>query len=140
MRSRTWTWTSMAEDTENLFGKVDAILGKRAGFVASRREEQDDEFPMLTDVVEEGTQLVATLASVDALSSPAPVPSGRIEAVEQAEAPEDMPAAESLNAVDADRLAVALETRLSELFDRQQRLIESMVRRIVREELDARKD
>lgn len=120
----------MADDTQDIFGKIDAMLGKRAGF-GGMPTRIDDEFPLLTDVVAEAAAAAQEMAGpgpgADAMSSPA-------EALPGA----GMPA--PLAEMDIDRLAAALEARLSELFIRQQLRVESLVRRVVREELDARRD
>lgn len=120
----------MADDTQDIFGKIDAMLGKRAGF-AGKRLELEEDFPMLTEVVAEGVKIAAAPA-VDALSAPPPA---KLPDLAQEAGP-----AMHLSEVDIDRLAAALEARLSELFIRQQLRIESLVRRVVREELAARKD
>jgi hypothetical protein len=64
--------------------------------------------------------------SADAMASPAALAAA-------------LPVAAHLSEVDIDRLAAALEARLAELFIRQQLRIETLVRQVVREELDARK-
>lgn len=117
----------MADDSQDIFGKIDAMLGKRAGFGGVPRLE--DEFPLLTEVVTESAQVEPERPrpGADAMSSPAPGPAAQ-------------PKAQPLDEVDIDRLAAALEARLSELFIRQQLRIEALVRRVVREELDARED
>jgi hypothetical protein len=119
----------MAEETGDIFGKIDAILGRRAGF-AGKRPDLEDDFPMLTEVVEE--HLPASPApAADAMSGP-------LKPVEPP--PSVVAPAGQLTEVEIDRLAAALDARLSELFIRQQLRIETLVRRVVREELDARKD
>ncbi len=118
----------MAEETGDIFGKIDAILGRRVGF-AGQRPELEDEFPMLTEVVSEGVKTVSSVVA-DAMSAPPAV-----TAPPAGEAPVNQ-----LSEVDIDRLAAALDARLSELFIRQQLRIESLVRRVVREELDAHKE
>ena len=125
----------MADDTQDIFGKIDAMLGKRAGF-AGKRLELEEDFPMLTEVVAEGVKIAAA-PTVDSLS--APPPTKLPETAQEAGQTEAGPAMH-LSEVDIDRLAAALEARLSELFIRQQLRIESLVRRVVREELAARKD
>lgn len=116
-----------ADDSQDLFGKIDAMFGKRAGFTPGLARAEDD-FPVLTEVVE-------------AVLPPAPEPmtGGRDALVAPLEAPPAL-AVGQLTEVDIDRLAVALEARLAELFIRQQLRIEALVRRVVREELDARHD
>ncbi|MDR3395382.1 MAG: hypothetical protein P4L70_10325 [Parasulfuritortus sp.] len=119
----------MAEETGDIFGKIDAILGRRAGF-AGKRPDLDDDFPMLTEVVEEHLPV-----------SPAPVADAMSASSKPVEPPPSVAAsAGQLTEVEIDRLAAALDARLSELFIRQQLRIETLVRRVVREELDARKD
>jgi hypothetical protein len=121
----------MADDAQDIFGKIDAMLGKRAGFVGGAAK-LDDEFPLLTEVVAETPPLLPERTSqvADAMSTP-------LESI--APAVEET-AASQLADVDIDRLAAALEARMSELFIRQQLRIEALVRRVVREELDAHRD
>ncbi|MFZ5483912.1 MAG: hypothetical protein ACOZB0_06750 [Pseudomonadota bacterium] len=116
-----------ADDAQDLFGKIDAMFGKRAGFTPGLTRAEDD-FPVLTEVVE-----------AVAPSAPEPMTSGRDALVEPPEASPDLTVGQ-LTEVDIDRLAVALEARLAELFIRQQLRVEALVRRVVREELDARRD
>jgi hypothetical protein len=122
----------MADESQDIFGKIDAMLGKRAGFVGGA-PQADDEFPLLTEVVPDAVAVVPewNAPAPDAMASPA--------AVVPPATPERS-AAGHLAEVDIDRLAAALEARLSELFIRQQLRIEALVRRVVREELDARRD
>lgn len=113
------------DDAQDLFGKIDAMFGKRAGFTPGLARAEDD-FPVLTEVVE-------------AVPPPAPANLGRDALIAPPEAAPAL-AVGQLTEVDIDRLAVALEARLAELFIRQQLRIEALVRRVVREELDARHD
>jgi hypothetical protein len=113
---------TMVDESQDLFGKIDAMFGKRAGFAAGM-PKPDDEFPLLTDVV---TETIPDRSVADAMTHPDAVPM-----------PEPAGGA-LLSEVDIDRLAAALEARLSELFIRQQLRIEALVRRVVREELDRR--
>ncbi|TCJ19537.1 hypothetical protein EZJ19_01480 [Parasulfuritortus cantonensis] len=120
----------MADEQNDIFGKIDAMLGKRAGFGGVAR--LDEEFPLLTEVVDETPEEPApdtVLPVPDAMSLPG-------DTMPQVAAPEMT--AGQLSEVDIDRLAAALEARLSELFIRQQLRIEALVRRVVQEELDRR--
>lgn len=46
----------MADDNQDIFGKIDALLEKRAGFGAGQAHRRsDDDFPLLTEVVEPQT-------------------------------------------------------------------------------------
>ncbi len=121
----------MADEGQDIFGQIDALFGKRAGFV-SGASKLDDEIPLLTEVVTEPPSAAPELLSpvVDAMSTPATVPAPEVEA----------PTSVQLADGDLDRLAAALEARLSELLIRQQLRIESLVRRVVQEELEARRD
>jgi hypothetical protein len=121
----------MADDAQDIFGKIDAMLGKRAGF-GGAPPRVDDEFPLLTEVVAEVEAPAQDMSgnATDAMSNPA----------EAAEPDAGETRAPALADMDIDRLAAALEARLSELFIRQQLRIEAIVRRVVREELDARRD
>lgn len=116
----------MADESQDIFGKIDAMLGKRAGFVGGT-PRLEDEFPLLTEVVTEDVPSLTERhgPATDAMATPA-----------AASEPEMAPG--QLAEVDIDRLAAALEARLSELFIRQQLRIEALVRRVVREELDRR--
>lgn len=123
---------TMADETQDIFGKIDALLGKRAGF-GGGVPRLEDEFPLLTEVVNEALPAPreATGQMADAMSTPtaeAAAPVGPDQACSD------------LAELDIDRIAAALEARLSELFIRQQLRIETLVRRVVREELDARRD
>lgn len=43
----------MADDNQDIFGKIDALLEKRAGFgTGEAQRHPDDDFPLLTEVVE----------------------------------------------------------------------------------------
>lgn len=120
----------MAEENQDIFGKIDAMLGKRAGFVVGEAR-LDEAFPVLTEVVVENLAMAVEQAArhTDALTEP-----------EASAMSPSLPAADHkpLSETDIDRLAVALEARLSELFIRQQLRIEALVRKVVREELDRR--
>lgn len=39
-------------DTDDIFGKIDALLGKRVGFAGAVRQREENDFPLLTEVVE----------------------------------------------------------------------------------------
>ena len=118
----------MSDENQDIFGKIDAMLGKRAGF-GGAPARLDDEFPLLTEVVKETAAPASERAGpvADAMAMPVAPPE-----------PEVPTPASHLDEVDIDRLAAALEARLSELLIRQQLRIEALVRRVVREELERR--
>jgi hypothetical protein len=124
----------VADESQDIFGKIDAILGKRAGFAGG--QAGSDEFPVLTEIVATAEAVLPprspagdAMAEVPASTAPASAPEADGEA-----------AAAGLGDMELDRLAAALEARLSELFIRQQMRIEALVRRVVREELEGRRD
>lgn len=120
----------MADEHNDIFGKIDAMLGKRAGFGGVARLDED--FPLLTEVVEADPP-------AGGQDNAAPVPDVMSAPAEAAPPPATAETGPGrLSEVDIDRLAVALEARLSELFIRQQLRIEALVRRVVQEELDRR--
>ncbi|GEM_PF-4884276 len=63
---------------DDIFGKIDALLGKRAGFAGPAHKRDDWDFPLLTDVVaEESPELTLDLAEAFG----AEVPDGPREAI-----------------------------------------------------------
>lgn len=127
----------VADEAPDIFGKIDAILGKRAGFAGGQPEKE--EFPVLTEVVEAAlAEPLPPAKAADAMAGHRPVPAeeaGRDD--DEAVAPSAGPSA-GLGDMELDRLAAALEARLSDLFIRQQLRLEALVRRVVREELERR--
>lgn len=125
----------------DLFGKIDALLGRRAPDALLDKSLEFEDFPLLTEVV--------------AAASDAPQPgerrlgerrvldrrlgdrrqAGRRAGDRQA-APPPLPA--DLG-VDLARLLEVLEQRLTELFIRQQLRMEDAVRKAIRDELDRRR-
>ncbi len=126
----------MADNSQDIFGKIDAILGKRVGF-ATGQPVASDEFPMLTEIVQAVDSVkrpsvraedAMTVAQVDVEAG------GGQRAVVSSPVEADK-ALPGMDELELDRLAAALEARLSELFIRQQMRIEALVRQVVREEL-----
>lgn len=121
----------MADDGEDILRKVDAILGRRSGF-AGGRTDGEGEFPVLTEVIGAPIDPLKRAATADAMAAPAPTEA-------RPDAPRHAPPAPApLGELEIDRLAAALEARLSELFLRQQMRTEALIRRIVREEIERR--
>lgn len=42
----------MSDADDAIFGKIDALLGKRVGFAGATRQREEIDFPLLTEVVE----------------------------------------------------------------------------------------
>jgi hypothetical protein len=132
----------MADESREMFSKIDAMQGRLAGFVPAELLLEEDEFPLLTDRVDEDYELEADVIPVwpkpvtDAMWTPSAVnePAARDETAE-AETPEL-----AWPKDDIDRLAAMLETRLSPLLMSQLEDIEILIRRVIREELNERRD
>jgi hypothetical protein len=130
---------------EDVFGKIDALLGKRVGFAATKPEEVAlDDFPVLTEVVardeaDERPTLPQPLAA-DMGPASAEVPAEPAE-FEPNEPIADLPDLGIIPPVcDFDLLdqfpVDPMEERLLEMIAHQQAQLEAMIRRVVREELE----
>lgn len=62
----------MSDDTQDIFGKIDALRGKRAGFGAPPPRPKEEEFPLLTDVVPDAPPPTRTATPQAAPPRPAP--------------------------------------------------------------------
>lgn len=110
-------------EQDDLFGKIDALLEKRAGFRADEARETDD-FPLLTEVVELGGDAVD------------PLERHRTERWHSPDRRKDSEVAETtgaLSEVQYARLLAHLERRLEALFREQEGRIEAALRRALRE-------
>lgn len=142
MRSSTMIWPNMADESREMFSKIDAMLGRRAGFAAPAPVLDDDDFPVLTDRVDEEIELIPEMLP----EWPKPVadamwtPPALLEPVASDKPAEEESPDVSWPVDDIDRLAALLEARLSPLLMGQLEDIEILIRRVVREELDARRD
>ncbi|MBK6743313.1 MAG: hypothetical protein IPG66_10185 [Hydrogenophilales bacterium] len=128
----------MSDADDDIFGKIDALLGKRVGFAGATRQREDNDFPLLTEVVEApGIDLLqpepsppeqpeAPLAWQEPvptpLAEPAPVESDEPVASVAADDIEPMPATEAPPVKEPPAL--------------QDAEFEAMLRRIIREELE----
>lgn len=118
----------MADENQDIFGKIDALLEKRAGFVtAAAHPDPLDDFPLLTEVVEppsgkaspqDRRQSERRLGTDRRLGERRKEPLGRSDAT---------PA--TLTDEQFDRLLTQLERKLEDLFIRQQLRLEEAVRR-----------
>lgn len=127
----------MSDAPEDVYGKIDALLGKRAGFGPSRTEGEIEDFPVLTEVV--GQDQVAEQAPVHAqLQEPEARRGGEPEFGDH---PAELPDLGIIPPVcDLDLLEQfpmdPMEERLLEMIAHQQAQLEAMIRRVVREELE----
>jgi hypothetical protein len=132
----------MADESREMFNKIDAMLGKRAGFVVAGMADDDDDFPVLTDRVDDHEEEVSEALPVwpkpvaDAMWTPQPAQAADTLADDEVDLSPDI--AWPVDGI--DRLAAQLEARLSPMLMNQLEDIEILIRRVVREELDARRD
>lgn len=103
-------------DMPDVFGKIDALLGKRVGFApVPKMKSLEEEFPLLTDVVARDVESDLPAPTLDAVLSAGTQP---------------MVQTDSRAAIRAE-----LEALLTDMFIRQQVRLEESVRKAVREEL-----
>ena len=117
----------MADDNQDIFGKIDALLEKRAGFDTGQTHRQaEDDFPLLTEVVERPRQP----ARLDRRQAERSLGTDRLQGERREEVPErlDTPHA-TLSDEQFNRFLARFEQKLEDLFIRQQLRIEEAVRR-----------
>lgn len=146
----------MSDADDDIFGKIDALLGKRVGFAGATRQREDNDFPLLTEVVEApGIDLLQPEPSLPeqpeaplAWQEPVPTPLAEPAPVERAEpwplppGPEperllrgDEPVA-SVEADDIEPMPAPEAPSVKEPPALQDAEFEAMLRRIIREELE----
>jgi hypothetical protein len=123
----------MADD--DIFGKIDALLEKRAGFGTRGVQRQaEDDFPLLTEVVE--PQPVDT-ASQDRRRSDRRLGTDRRQGDRRKETPVRLEAARvSLSDEQFDRFLARFEQKLEDLFIRQQLRLEEAIRQALQDRRD----
>ncbi len=132
---------------DDIFGKIDALLGKRAGFAGAPRLRDDIDFPLLTEVVEATDidqpppePLLPAQAPQDWPAPAALAVPAAVESAEPRPLPPDPEAArrlwgdapvmpEVVDAAEAPTVSVAAPAP-------QDAELEAMLRRIIREELE----
>jgi len=130
---------------EDIYGKIDALLGKRIGFADARPEEGTlDDFPVLTEVVtrDEADELPTLQQPYSAEREPASAEGMATPVERESNEPiADLPDLGIIPPVcDFDLLdqfpVDPIEERLLEMIAHQQAQLEAMIRRVVREELE----
>lgn len=124
----------MSTENPDLFGKIDALLGKRVPDALLEKELDIEDFPLLTEVVDSprdalsgGDRRLRERRLADRRQE-----GGRMEG----EAPaERAPALAAGMSDEMERLVAAMEQRLADMFIRQQLRIEDAVRKAVRDGL-----
>ncbi len=114
----------MVDESQDIFGKIDALLEKRAGFgTGETHRPAEDDFPLLTEVVE--------------LQPGHPSLQDRRQGERRKEAlgQPDMPPA-TLSDEQFNRFLARFEQKLEDLFIRQQLRIEEAIRRALQAQGD----
>jgi hypothetical protein len=110
---------------EDIFGKIDALLEKRAGFGARESHRQpDDDFPLLTEVVEPRQGSLQDRRRGERRETDRRQGERRREAPSRPDTPRATLSDEQFN-----RFLARFEEKLEDLFIRQQLRIEEAVRR-----------
>lgn len=119
----------MAEQ-DDIFGKIDALLEKRAGFGTGEAHEVDD-FPLLTEVVE--AEGAATPALERRQGQRRQIPDRRRSASIGADMGGAGDRPDCLSEAQFERLLAHLEQRLAMLFREQEARLQDALRRALRE-------
>lgn len=129
----------MSTQESDLFGKIDALLGKRAPDALLEKELDIEDFPLLTEVVD---SIPDALSGGDRRLRERRTQERRVgerrhdrHSHADAHPVADRPSFSADRADELERLARAIELRLTELFIRQQMRTEDAVRKLIREEL-----
>jgi hypothetical protein len=124
----------MSTENPDLFGKIDALLGKRVPDALLEKELDIEDFPLLTEVVD---SIPDALSGCDRRLRERRLADRRQEDSRmEGEAPaERAPALTAGMSDEMERLVAAMEQRLADIFIRQQLRIEDAVRRAIRDEL-----
>lgn len=127
----------MSEEPRDLFGKIDALTGRRIGFGPSQDASELDDFPLLTDVVPADEGEASWEFAPDA---GAPSVAKAAWASEGYAAEDTAPVTEApsgtAGGVLHDPLPPHLRAHIEALFASQERRLEAMLRRVLREELE----
>ena len=139
----------MSTDDPDLFGKIDALLGKRAPDALLDKGLEFEDFPLLTEVVDpnqetlgEGERRAQERRQLDRRELDRRLGDRRLDGrragdLRNANPPLSQPSDMS---AEMERLMVAMEQRLTDMFIRQQLRMEEAVRKAIRDELDKHKD
>ena len=122
---------------EDLFGKIDALLGRRAPDALLEKGLDIEDFPLLTDVIDSVPDALS--GEERRLRERRQSEIGQSERRASERRQEGADARPALDAAELtaglDRWMAGLESRLEEVFIRQQLRLEEALRRAVREEI-----
>lgn len=126
----------MAEDNEDIFGKIDALLERRVGFGAGAPQPNaGEEFPLLTDVVEAPAGATKTAERRHNERR-----QGDRRLLERRREPTGPAPRTGMSDAQFTRFLELFEQKLEDLFIRQQMRMEESIRRAVGETLEKLKD
>ncbi len=124
----------MSDEPQDIFGKIDALFEKRAGFGLESHPDGGEDFPLLTDVVDGP---VGPPGFVDRRLGERRSWTDRREVGRRKD---DLPPKGTLDEAQFGRFIALFEQKLADLFIRQQLRIEESIRRAVREEWERLRD
>ncbi len=137
----------MSEDKPDLFGKIDALLGRRAPDALLDKEPDFEDFPLLTEVVGSNRaageeRRVRDRRQQDRRGEDRRLGDRRQEGRRATDArPGNMPPPPPADmGPEMERLVTAMERRLTDMFIRQQLRMEEAVRKAIRDELHKPRD
>ena len=137
----------MNEDKPDLFGKIDALLGKRAPDALLDKEPDFEDFPLLTEVVDPNRSAGEERRARDRRQQDRRIEDRRLgdrrqEGRRATDArPGNMPPPlPSDMSAEMERLVAAMEQRLTDMFIRQQLRMEEAVRKAIRDEMGKPRD
>jgi hypothetical protein len=123
-------------DSRDLFGKIDALFEKRDPDALLDKGLEHEDFPVLTEVVSGGGDVDTRVHAVERRALQRRDLERRLgERRESARQDQTTPLPGGQSA-EFDALVAAVETRLSDLFIRQQLRMEEALRHAIREELE----
>lgn len=120
----------MTDENQDIFGKIDALLEKRSGFGAAGHAATEEDFPLLTEVVE--GQEVAT---GERRRGERRLGLDRRQG-DRRQAGKESPARPTFTDEQFSRFLGLFEQKLENLFIRQQLRMEECIRRAIREVQD----
>lgn len=122
----------MADDNQDIFGKIDALLEKRAGFgTGEAHRHPDDDFPLLTEVVEPQPSLQDRRRGDRRMAADRRQGERRKEFLAR---PDYLRA--TLSDEQFNRFLAQFERKLEDLFIRQQLRLEEAIRRALQARAD----
>lgn len=124
----------MTTPDEDIFGQIDALLGKRSPAVLTEKNLQGDDFPMLTEIIKDVSDAQSNMSANHAITSEVNPWQVERRVFERRQNPSSDVPKILLSAIN-DSVLDALESKLIDLFRSQHASLEKSVRLIFQEEL-----